>query len=209
MYDGKVMFSQVCPHEGYPSPRFFPWSLVPGPFWGVPQFQPGVPQSQTGVTQSQLGATLFQTGVHQSRTGVPLSQPGIPPSWDWGTPWQGWGTPQDRRASTCYMTGDMPLAVTQEDFLVFTEILWRIKWITTGWMRLIKIFATWLGYQLLIKPFTMKILIKTNNNVYQILHNQNKMSYLNSVFLSNSSWCQREHAFKHTEGLRTHRSEPS
>ena len=36
-----------------------------------------------------------------------------PPTWDWGTPLG------DRRASTCYAAGGMPLAVTQEDFLVF------------------------------------------------------------------------------------------
>ena len=31
-------WSQVL-SGGYPSPRFFPRSLVPGPFWGIPQFQ--------------------------------------------------------------------------------------------------------------------------------------------------------------------------
>ena len=42
----KVLFSQVSAFPdlgGYPSPRFFPMSLVPGPFWGggVPQTWPG------------------------------------------------------------------------------------------------------------------------------------------------------------------------
>ena len=48
----------------YPSPMFFPWSLVLGPFWWG--------------TQSQPGGTL-------ERIGYPLAGTGVPPSWVWGT----------------------------------------------------------------------------------------------------------------------------
>ena len=43
---------------GYPSPRFFHWSLVPGPFLGVPLSQIGVLQSHPGVPQSQIDRNL-------------------------------------------------------------------------------------------------------------------------------------------------------
>ena len=78
-------------HGGYPSPMFFHWSLVPGPFHGVPQSQPG----GTG------------TGVPPAGTREPFL------GWNWVPPWR-----QYRRASTCYAAGGTPLTATQEDFLV-------------------------------------------------------------------------------------------
>ena len=72
------------------------------------------------------------TGTPQTWDGVPPTPPrhGTGSPQTWGTPWDmGWGTPPDLRwgippkqisiASTCYTAGGMPLAFTQEDFLVF------------------------------------------------------------------------------------------
>ena len=69
------------------------------------------------------------------RWGPPYLRWGTPPDLRWGTPQDlRWGTPQDLRwgtplpgyppitqcsiASTCYVVGGVPLAFTQEDFLV-------------------------------------------------------------------------------------------
>ena len=68
---GKVIFSlclSIHRVGEYPSSRFFPKCLVPGPFQGAPQEVPS--QSQRG-SQSQLG-------------GAP-ERIGIPPDWDLGT----------------------------------------------------------------------------------------------------------------------------
>ena len=119
---GMVLISQVCgcPQGGTPVPgsslvsgfprgdpssRFFPRSLVPGLFSG------GTPVPAGG------GTLVLASGSTPERVGVP-------PSWDWGNPSWDWCTPpppkrQNSRASTCYVAGGMPLAVTQEDFLVF------------------------------------------------------------------------------------------
>ena len=35
--------------KGYTSLRFFPWSLVPGPFWGYPRDDRGAPELGLGV----------------------------------------------------------------------------------------------------------------------------------------------------------------
>ena len=55
----------------------------------------------------------------------PILLMGVPPSGQWGVPHvTDGGTPpirrQSSRASTCYTAGGMPLAFTQENFLVFT-----------------------------------------------------------------------------------------
>ena len=80
----------------YPSSRFFPRSLVPGPFprgypspgWGYPG-----PSSRTGVPPSE------------DNTGVPICQ-------DWGIPSLGSGVSppprQNIRVNTCYVVGVMP-----------------------------------------------------------------------------------------------------
>ena len=89
---GKVLFSQVCVCL----------------FTGC-----GNPSSLTGGTPSQ-------------DRGYPIQPNGkvVPQSQDGGTPppQDGWGYPSPRRqsstASTCYAAGSMPLAFTQEDFLV-------------------------------------------------------------------------------------------
>ena len=108
----RVLFSQVCVCPGgYPSPRFFPRDTpIPGSFPGL--------WSQVlslGVLQSQLGA-YSRTGVSPlvERTGL-----GYPPCQDrtGECPLPG----QDSRVSTCYVAGSMPLAVTQENFLVVTD----------------------------------------------------------------------------------------
>ena len=92
------------PWGGYPSPRFFLWSLVPGPLQGVPQSQPGgIPQPQLRLYPSS------KQGVPQSQMVGTPSETGVPPNWDWGTP-----CPRDRRASACYAAGGMPLTVTLE-----------------------------------------------------------------------------------------------
>ena len=76
---GKVMFSHftgVCLFtRGYPSPRFFPRSLVPGPFQGsTPVVAGGYPSPDHGVPRSQPKG-YHQTGVppppDQDRTEVP------------------------------------------------------------------------------------------------------------------------------------------
>ena len=93
------------------------------------------------------GTMLTKTGLGYSRarTGLwyPLVRPGLRDfsGQNWGTPWPGlgefpgqdWGTPsqpglgylspgQNRRASTYYTAGGMPLAFTQEGFLVFLNV---------------------------------------------------------------------------------------
>ena len=121
--DGKVMFSQVSVHShlrGTPVPGSFPghWSQV---ISGVPQSwlgevlhdgAPCWPGQDLGTLQPSSG-----WGTPPPRTGVPPGQVrmGYPPphGLDWGNP-----TGQKNRASTCYAAGGMPLASTQEDFLV-------------------------------------------------------------------------------------------
>ena len=84
---GKVMFS-VCPPpwggRGYPSLRFFPRSLVPDPFQGVPQSQ---------ILSKVSGPRSFAGGIPQSQVLSEVSGPrsflgdGYPiPSQDWGRP---------------------------------------------------------------------------------------------------------------------------
>ena len=78
------------------------------------------PVSTVGVPHpSQYGAP---PPPHEDRIGLPPSrtQPGYQsPHWDW----LGYSSPlpsiQNSTASTRYMAGGMPLAFTQEDFLVF------------------------------------------------------------------------------------------
>ena len=100
------MWDTPVPGRGYPSAR---WATqVPG---GVPQFQVGYPGFRWD-TQSQV-------------VGTPVL--GYP-SQDWSTPGQDrtrvpartdWSTEQNSRANNCCVTGSMPLAFVQEDFLVW------------------------------------------------------------------------------------------
>ena len=144
--------------RGYPSPWFFSWSLVPGPFLGstsilarvvaqswmgvISQSQPGgYPGSGRGTpvlaggTPRQGYLPLARTGLgyspSQDRTGVPPE-----PGQDLGTssPWPGQDSrgvlpDQDSRVSTCYVAVRIPLAVTEEDFLVQYGLLFT-AWLT-------------------------------------------------------------------------------
>ena len=121
--DGEgTVFTGVCLSTpgGYPSPRFFPRSMVIGPFWGrgtpVPGSFPGhwsqvpsrgYPNPGQGVPQSWLGGTPGWTRQNWGSPcegqgwGSPTARSG------WGTPWPGqdgvlpwpgqdWGTPPRR-----------------------------------------------------------------------------------------------------------------
>ena len=141
--EGTVFTDMWLSTEGYPSSRFFPRSLVPGPFLGgypVPGSFPGLwsqvlsqrvtqsqvlsqvsgPRSWLGgtpvpvggeVSQSQLGRVPQDRGTPKARTGLRYSQAGL----------RSQLLRQNSRASTCYVAGGMPLAVTQEDFLVHSD----------------------------------------------------------------------------------------
>ena len=83
--DGEgTVFTGVCLHlmGGYPSPRFFPRSLVLGTFWEVPQSCPGgLCQSWPRGVPQNMGTPLARTGLGyppppcQDRTGVPPPPP--------------------------------------------------------------------------------------------------------------------------------------
>ena len=134
---------------GTPVPGSFPghWYQVlsrgyPTPGWGYPVPDWGYPgQVRMGYPQQGLDGVLPQPG----QDGVPL-QPelgwppwpglGYPPSWaGLGHPASarsGWGSPhpgQNSRVSTCYTAGSMPLAVMQDDLLVFniTSVVTRSR----------------------------------------------------------------------------------
>ena len=146
---GKALFSQVsvCQHwgGGIPSPYLHPlilllvpcpfWEipqcLVPGPFWGIPSSR-WVPQSQDRTRNPLLGRTGLRYPLQVGQ--------------NWGTPpWQGqdWSCPPHIKTevtSPWLRTGlgfhpeiehqreylvrsdGMPLAFTQEDFLVISFI---------------------------------------------------------------------------------------
>ena len=85
MGEGNV-FTGVCLFTGgYPSPKFFTRSLVPGPFQGGTQSWPGSTPVLVGGTPSLAGGTLIwvtpwpgQDGVPPARTGEPHSAPPSP-----------------------------------------------------------------------------------------------------------------------------------
>ena len=94
--------------------------------WGTPQTWDGVPPVPGMGYPPDLGwGTPLDLGC-----GTPPDLGwGTPPDIRWGTPLDlRWGTPLDLRwgtpprqisiASTCYAAGGMPLAFTQEDFIV-------------------------------------------------------------------------------------------
>ena len=113
--------SQVWMGRGYPIPGL-DGEGVPHctSGWGVPH-----PRSGQGGTPSQVWM-----GVPHPRSGR-----GLPHFADWGT--QGTplsrpgtegtrGTPLVSKASTCYATGGVPLAFTQEDFLFCVIVFIRL-----------------------------------------------------------------------------------
>ena len=101
--------------RGYPIPGLDGGHPIPG-LWYPPC--PGqVPGQDRNPLPSGLDGVLPRMGLD----GVPL-----PLGLDWGPPSRtGWIAPphpsirrQSSIASTCYVTGSMPLAITQNDFLV-------------------------------------------------------------------------------------------
>ena len=93
----RILWSQVVYWE-YPSPRFFPSLWFQVIFWG------GTPVPARGYPREDR---------------VPQLGLGYPRDSDWAIP----PPPRhNKRASTCYAVGTMPLAVTQEDFLVFLGV---------------------------------------------------------------------------------------
>ena len=145
------MFSQVCLFkvwEGVPRHRSEGGIPHPGLHWGG-----GTPsQVLVGGTPSQvwMGGTpgnphhdwmgyppgqvwMLEGGYHQvpphhDWMGYPPPRPGLDGRGD-GTPGTpptmiGWGTPPPS-SSTCYASGGVPLAFTQEDFLVLSGFCFR------------------------------------------------------------------------------------
>ena len=121
--DGEgTVFTGVCLHlmGGYPSPRFFPRSLVLGTFWEVPQSCPGgLCQSWPRGVPQNMGTPLARTGLGYpppARTG--LGSPPPPP-------------PETEQQSEHFLRGCMPLAFTQENFLVLYQIFYPNETLTT------------------------------------------------------------------------------
>ena len=126
--------------RGYPSPRFFPRSLVPGPSQRLSSPRQGVLQCKLGgspvpgedTTQAGWVYLLVRTELGycpgQDRTGVPPSQSGQ----DWGIP-----TPSQEKTGvhpgrtglgypprpgynwTSYTAAGMPLSVSSRTFMCF------------------------------------------------------------------------------------------
>ena len=132
--EGNV-FTGVCPFTGgYPSPRFFSRSLVLCPFQVVPHSWLGVSQSWVGSTpvltrgwephygvpsttaRTELGYPQPGLQCPQARTG--LAPPPSPARARTAPP-----PPPHRTAERVLVTrrGGMPLAVTQEEFLLQTK----------------------------------------------------------------------------------------
>ena len=96
-----------------------------GQDWGIPLTGTRVPppegQDRVPLSQDRTGVPTHPPS--QDRTGahlwLGLGTPPPPPSQDWRVP-----PPlrQNSRASTCYAAGGMPLAVTQEDYLVRSKV---------------------------------------------------------------------------------------
>ena len=110
MGEGKFQF--VCSHLGYPCPRFFPRSLVPGPFPGGPQSQvlsqvtdprsfpggitllartvpyPGISGGPEGVqgTCAPLWANFFHFHAVFMKNWSNSMSASPPPPWGWRTP---------------------------------------------------------------------------------------------------------------------------
>ena len=107
--------------RGVPHPRSGQAPPQPDLEWGTPPPRLGMgypPRHRTGVPPSDLGWGI-----------PPGHETGYPPGPEMGYP-PGHGTGYPPRqisiASTCYTAGGMPLAFTQEDFLVkiiFTVII--------------------------------------------------------------------------------------
>ena len=114
----------------YPSPNFFLWPLVPGPFCMV---YPNPGQGDTSVP----GAGYFSAswGILQFRWGT-LVQGGYRSPQvllSWGTPTktglgypssgQYWGSPRTGYAWTCYATGGTPLAASRRKIFLLLNMV--------------------------------------------------------------------------------------
>ena len=151
--DGKgTVFTGVCLSTPTEAPQFQVLSQVTGPrsFF----FEGGLPQSFLGVPQSWLGWEVYPVSPVRSGWGTPnqnrtrfplgkgpdgvLTQPGK----DWGTLSARTGvipSGQNSRVNTCYAVGSMPLAFTQEKFLVWifnVYLVDRVRSIKQEWQRL-------------------------------------------------------------------------
>ena len=147
---GKVLFTvclSVHISRGYPSQV---WGGTPSQVWPggypIPGLGREVPHPRSECGGGYLG---YSHPLNQVRMGYPPTWPGLdgvlpgpgmgyPLTWDGVPPWTwngvppdlgrstpldlGWGTPPGI-ASTCYAAGGMPLAFTQEDFLVLKLVL--------------------------------------------------------------------------------------
>ena len=114
---GKVLFSQVsvCSQGVGEGGGYLPWMGVTYLGRGVPTLDGGRHLPWIGMVPTLGG------GVVPGITPPPTQQAGwgtpLPIGLDRGTPWR-----QRSRASTCYAVGGMPLAFTQEDFLVYFKL---------------------------------------------------------------------------------------
>ena len=101
------------------------WDGVPPTLgWGTPRPGMGYPQTWDGVTPQTWDGVPPRPEMGNPKTwdGVP-PRPGMgsPQTWDGVPPRPEMGYPPTRQisiVSTCYAAGGMPLAFTQEDFLV-------------------------------------------------------------------------------------------
>ena len=102
------------PGQGVPHPRGVPYLAGTPAGSGYPILGRGYPRYPPTLRPGWGTPLRWGTPHHQYLAGVPSTL-------GWGTPPDlGWGTPlrQSSIASTCYAVGGMPLALTQEDFLV-------------------------------------------------------------------------------------------
>ena len=136
---GKVLFSQVSVHtQGWVGGGY---NIQPNggtPIWGQRGYS-HLRIGEGGIPSEDRGTPIRQDG------GTPhLAELGYPPQVGWVPPWlgrmghpphqAGWGYPlappppvgqdgvQSSTASTCYVAGDIPLALRYEDFLVYSDI---------------------------------------------------------------------------------------
>ena len=127
--------SQVC-MRGTPSQVQVVGYPIPGPGGGYPI--PGMDGGTPFQAWTERGTPLFRPGMGYPHLDLGWGTPiqtwdGIPPGQDWMVTVHPptrteWGTPpppirrQSSIANTCYAAGGMPLALTQEDFLVLFNL---------------------------------------------------------------------------------------
>ena len=116
----------ILPDGGYP-----PFFLM-----GVPHGKGYPPTIGTGwrYPPPNLGRGYPHADLGRGYPSVQIWERGTPPvqTWEGGTPpiqvrLGGGGTPNRNIACTCYAAGGMPIAFTQEDFLVLTMQWLRLR----------------------------------------------------------------------------------